>query len=344
MGAINDRAHSKWHIDDLISAAFAMKMRFWLLWMSALSLCFASLGAQAQMKSVTIFGYQQDEAMLETVEGVRDTLRAAGFREGRNLKLRIAEAQGTPERAQQVALELVRGLPDVLITVSLPATLAVMTQTSRIPIVFTAVADPEEEGLVVTKGPSGTNVTGVLETISLQKRIGLIKQVAGKARRIGVIYNPMDRQSLEQVRAFQEQLSGAGLIAIEVTVFRPNEVGAAARSLVEKIDVFQTFDDTLVAQAYTSIVQVANDAKVPLFGWGTKDVTAGAVAALDLTERDMGAASGRVALRILRGTKPGAIAVEAIPNPPAYVNMKAASLQSVQFSAPFLKSASVLVQ
>lgn len=282
--------------------------------------------------------------MAETVIGVREALSAAGFREGRNLKVLIRDAQGSPERAQNTAQELVRGLPDVFIAVSLPATKALMLQTSRIPIIFTQVADPKEAGLLETPPNAAGNVTGILGTISLQKRIALIKNLTSSARRIGVIYNPTDAASLAQVRAFQEQLSGAGLIAIEVTVFRPSEVGAAARSLIGKVDVFQTFDDAVVTQAYGSLVQVANDAKLPLFGSNVKNVTAGAIAALDVTDRDLGLASGRLAVRILRGAKPGTIAVEAIANPPAYVNMIAATRQSVELSATFLKTANVLVK
>jgi putative ABC transport system substrate-binding protein len=99
-----------------------------------------------------------------------------------------------------------------------------------------------------------------------------------------------------------------------------------------------------VNQSYVALVQVANDARIPLLGWDVKDVRAGAVAALDLTAQDLGSAAGRLALRVLRGVKPGTIAPEIIANPPIYVNMQAATKQSVTFSAAFMKIARPLVQ
>lgn len=321
-----------------------MKINIFGVWLFAFGLLMGSAGASAQTKSVAIFSYQQDEVTAEMTEGVREVLRTAGFREGRNLRLRLVDAQGSSERALQLALDTVRGKPDVVIVLSLPAAQAVMKYTTQIPIVFAGITDPVANEVVSGWGPSGSNVTGVTDALPLQKRVALIKQISPQARRVGVIYNPTDASSVAAVKEFQESLSGSGLIAIELTVLRPLEVGSAARSLIEKVDVFQTLLDPTVNQAYVALAQVANDARIPLLGWDTKDVKAGAVAALDLTAHDLGSAAGRLALRVLRGVKPGAIAPEIIAHPPVYVNMQAATKQSVTFNAALLKIARPLVR
>ena len=321
-----------------------MKIHFLVAWCLACGLLFASAGAAAQTKSVAIFTYQQDESSEEMVEGIREVLRTAGFREGRNLKLRVVDAQGAPEQAQQLGLDIVRGRPDVIVTLSLPATEAVILRTKQIPVVFAGITDPVASEIVPGWGPSGTNITGVSDALPLQKRIALIKQLSPRARRVGVLYNPADASSVAQVRDFQESLSGTGLIAIELTVLRPLDVGSAARSLIEKVDVFQTLTDSTVSQGYASLVQVANDAQIPLIGWDVKDVRAGAVAAVDLTAKDIGSAAGRLALRVLRGSRPGAMAPEIIATPPIYTNLQAAAKQSVILTPAFSKFARALVK
>lgn len=321
-----------------------MKINIFRAWVLAIGVLFASASVMAQTKSVSILSYQQDESSGEMIEGIREVLRSAGFREGRNLKLYLVDAQGMPERAQQLGLDIVRGRPDVIVTLSLPATLAVMTHTKQIPVVFAGITDPVASDVVSGWGPTGTNVTGVSDALPLKKRIALIKQVSPQSRRVGVIYNPSDPNSVAQVREFQENLSGTGLIAIELTVSRAIDVGSAARSLIEKVDVFQTLTDSTVNQGYASLVQVANDARIPLIGWDVKDVRAGAVAALDLTDQDIGAAAGRMVLRILRGTKPGAIAPEIIAQPPVYVNLNAARQQDVALTPALSKIARTLVK
>jgi putative ABC transport system substrate-binding protein len=339
MGALDERAFQIRNIDSLSGVSFLKKIILCNLsaFVLACVLLFASAEVWAQTKAVTIISYQKDEVTAEMVEGVREALRTAGFREGRNLKLSVMDAQGVPERVKPLALDMIRGRPDVIIALSLPVIEAVISQTKQIPIVFAGMTDPVVSGVVTSWEPSGNNVTGVSDVLPLQKRVSLIRQLAPQARRVGVIYNPTDAHSVSQVKDFQETLSGTGLIAIELTVSRAVDVGSAARSLIEKADVFQTFLDPTVSQSYAALVQVANDAKIPLIGWDIKDVRAGAVAAVDLTQRDIGVAAGRLALRILRGVKPGAIAPEIIANPPIYVNMQAADLQSVTLTPALSK-------
>lgn len=321
-----------------------MKIRIASVCCLALGLLLGNSEAFAQTKSISILSYQKDESSAEMVEGIREVLKVAGFREGRNLKLRVFDAQGEPEQTQQLALEMIKGRPDVIVSLSLPATQAVVLHTKQIPVVFAGITDPVASEVVTSMGPSGTNVTGVSDALSIQKRVGLLKQLFPKARRVGVLYNPSDASSVAQVREFQENLSGSGLIAIELTVLRSRDVGSAARSLIEKVDVFQTLTDRTVSQGYSSLVQVANDARIPLVGWDVGDVRAGAVAAVDLTDQDIGSAAGRLALRILRGTKPGAIAPEIIANPPIYTNLQAATKQGVTFTPAFSKVSRPLVQ
>lgn len=344
MGALDDWAVQRWHIVCLIGVDSLMNKNVFGAWLFALLLLIGSTGVSAQTKSVAIFSYQKDEVSAEMTEGIREVLRSAGFREGRNLKLSLVDAKGSVERAQQLALDTVRGKPDVIIVLSLPAAQAVMRYTTQIPVVFVGITDPVASEVVSGWGPSSSNITGVTDALPLQKRVALIKQISPQARRVGVIYNPTDASSVAAVKEFQESLSGSGLIAIELTVLRPIEVGSAARSLIEKVDAFQTFLDPTVNQAYDALVQVANDARKPLLGWDIKDVKAGAVAALDLTAQDLGSAAGRIVLRVLRGVKPGTIASEIIAQPPVYVNMQAATKQSVAFSPAVLKIARPIVR
>jgi putative ABC transport system substrate-binding protein len=310
----------------------------------ALGLLLVHVEASAQTKSISILSYQNDESSAEMIEGIREVLKGAGFREGRNLKLRVFDAQGEPEQTQHMALEMIKGRPDVIVSLSLPVTKAVILHTKQIPVVFAGITDPVASEVVTSMGPSGTNITGVSDALSIQKRGALIKQLFPKARRVGVLYNPADASSVAQVREFQESLSGSGLIAIELTVLRPLEVGSAARSLIEKVDVFQTLTDRTVGQAYAALVQVANDARIPLIGWDVSDVRAGAVAAVDITDQDIGSAAGRLTLRILRGTKPGAIAPDFIANPPIYTNLQAATKQGVTFTPAFSKISRPMVK
>jgi putative ABC transport system substrate-binding protein len=63
-----------------------------------------------------------------------------------------------------------------------------------------------------------------------------------------------------------------------------------------------------------------------------------------VSERDVGAAAGRQVIRILRGTKPGAIAPEVISRPQIQLNLAAAKKQGASLSETLLKNSTVIVK
>jgi putative ABC transport system substrate-binding protein len=65
------------------------------------------------------------------------------------------------ERFADLAAELVRLNVDVIVTTAGPPALAAKQVTNTLPIVFTQVVDPVEEGLVASLAHPGGNITGL---------------------------------------------------------------------------------------------------------------------------------------------------------------------------------------
>src|SRR5215470_17030602 len=81
-----------------------------------------------------------------------------GWIEGRNL--RIDAYPGPQEQINDRATELVRSAPDVIVAYGIVATRAVQRRTDIVPIVFVAVGDPVEAGIVKSVARPEGNVTG----------------------------------------------------------------------------------------------------------------------------------------------------------------------------------------
>lgn len=312
-------------------------------WLSSLTLLMAPT-VWAQTKSVSILGTERGAGAEAMRDGVRDALKAVGFVEGRNLKLVVETVIEDEQRLSQQALNLVLVRPDVLVALSIPAAQALMRHTKQMPIVFVGVTDPVEAELVPSWSASGTNVTGVSDLLPMARRAQLIRQFVPQARRVGVVYNPADAASVLVIREFQEQLTKAGMLMVEVAALRALDVAAAARSLIGRVDVIHTFWDSHTQVAYPGLVKVANDAKIALLAADTASVQAGALAAVVLPEREVGAAAGRQVVRILRGAKPGSIAPEVISRPQVQINLVAAKKQGVSLSDTLLKTAVAVVK
>ncbi len=296
----------------------------------ALALAFAmAMPAYAQQKSVAITAIVEHPALDSVRDGVKEALAAAGYEDGKNLKWQYQSAQGNTGTAAQIARKFVGDKADVIVAIATPSAQAVAAATKDIPLVFSAVTDPVVAKLVPSMQPSGTNVTGVSDALELGKQVELIKRVVPAAKRVGIVYNPGEANSVVVVEQLRELLPKHGLSLVEAAAPRSVDVGSAARSLIGKADVFYTSTDNNVVSAYEALVKVGMDAKIPLVAADTDSVARGAVAAYGMDYKALGVQTGEIVVRILKGEKPGAIASETSNKLSLQVNPAAAQKQGI---------------
>ena len=317
-----------------------------LLTLSALTLAMGtSFGALAEsVKSVAVTAIVEHPALDSARDGVLDALNEAGYSEGKNLKWQYQSAQGNTGTAAQIARKFIGDQADAIVTIGTPSAQAAVAGTKRIPIVFTAVTDPVQGQLTPSWEASGTNVTGVSDVLELGKQMELIKQVVPEAKRIGIVYNPGEANSVAVVEALKEILPQYDLTLVEAAAPRSVDVGSAARSLVGKVDVIYTSTDNNVVSAYEALVKVGNDMQIPLIASDTDSVKRGAIAALGVNYHDLGLQTGRIVVRILEGEKPGDIKPQTSENIQLFINLAAAEKQGVTLSEDLIESATEVIR
>jgi putative ABC transport system substrate-binding protein len=139
------------------------------------------LGSQAPASNSVFFG----KALVKTFQ---QDLHDLGYVEGRNF---VFEHRHTPQSDQLHAItaELVRLNMDVILAPGTPQALAAMHATTRIPVVFMALADPVEVGLVASLAHPGGNLTGltILGPEHSGKRLELLKEAVPDVSRVAVL-------------------------------------------------------------------------------------------------------------------------------------------------------------
>jgi len=308
----------------------------------ALAAMLAPAGVSAQ--SVAVTSIVEHPALDSIKDGVKEALEAAGYTQAKGLEWQFQTAQGNTAIAAQIARKFVGDKPDVIVAIATPSAQAVVAATKTIPVVFSAVTDPVAAQLVEGRGPSGTNVTGVSDELALEKQVELIRQVVPDAKHVGMVYNPGEANSVVVVERMRELLPKAGMSLVEASAARTVDVGAAARSLVGKVDVIYTSTDNNVVSAYEALVKVGNDADIPLVASDTDSVKRGAIAALGVDYRDLGLQTGRMVVKLLQGEKPGDIAWETSDKLRLFVNPRAAHAQGATLSGALLESADQVIE
>lgn len=309
----------------------------------ALTLATPFAAGAAEQKSVAATAIVEHPALDSVRDGVRAALEQAGY-SGDNLKWQYQTAQGNTATAAQIARKFVGDRPDAIVAIATPSAQAVVASTKSVPVVFAAVTDPVAAQLVRNWEPSGSNVTGVSDELELDRQMELVKRVVPDAKRVGMVYNPGEANSVVVVERLRELLPEMGMTLVEAAAPRSVDVGSAARSLVGKVDVIYTNTDNNVVSAYESLVKVGMDTKTPLVASDTDSVKRGAIAALGIDYYQHGVQAGELVVRLLKGEKPGDIAPQKTADLSLYLNRSAAAAQGVTLSQELIDSAAEVIE
>lgn len=295
-----------------------------------------SNGGQDQIK-VGVVTLMNHPALDAAQQGFIDGLKEAGYTEGENLELDLQNAQGDQSTLTSIANSFASADYDLFYAIATPSAQSLAQVITDKPIVFAAVTDPQSAGLVDSWDKPGGNVTGVSDLNPMDAQIELIHEVVPEAATVGIVYSSGEVNSQVQVTEATEAAQQQGLEIVTSTVTNSSEVQQAAQSL--DADVFLIFTDNVVVSAAESVIQVAEQRKVPVFASDGSTVERGAAAGLSVNYTQQGLDAAAVAQRILDGEQPGEIAVETQKDYDLYVNEGAAERQGLTLSADLVSRA-----
>src|SRR3954453_19042660 len=145
----------------------------------------------AKMPRLGILLYSTPQADPQ-MESLRRGLRDLGYVAGQKLAIEYRYAEGKPERLSDLAADLSRAKPDVMVAIGGDVAPFAVKATKTIPIVFVMSADPVQMGLVAGLPRPGGNATGVtfLQDELASKRLELLKEAAPRLSRVAFLWNP----------------------------------------------------------------------------------------------------------------------------------------------------------
>jgi putative ABC transport system substrate-binding protein len=297
-----------------------------------LALC-ASASAQHPKKLIRI-GYlvSSDAATAAvSIEGIRLALRELGYIEGQNIAIEYRYAQGEDDRSSELAAELVRLKPDIILVSggTLRWVRPVMNATKTIPIIMTgAGADPVRAGLVESLARPGGNVTGITNVNDelSGKQLELFKEAVPKLARVAFLYDPASPTNLRRAKELLPRLSRGLALTVRSWEVRDGdefEIVFAAISKERPNGLLVSPGPLTFANA-KRIASFAIQNRLPSMYGRRQDVEAGGFMSYgaDITD-----SYRRVAIyvdRILKGAKPADLPVEQPTKFEFVINLKTA--------------------
>jgi len=267
-----------------------------------------------------------------------------GFVEGENVEYILRNAEGDMSTAASIAEYFVAEKVDLIFSIATPTAQACVAaaEGTDIPIVFAAVTDPVEAGLVDSWEKPGGNVTGASDWADVESQVKLGMDIY-PAKKLGVVYNAGEVNSVVQIDELKKVASSLGIEEIvEATAAGTADVLAAATSLVGRVDAIWEPSDNTVAAAIEAVVKVCEENKIPLFASDIGMAKGGAISGMGLDYYVNGTTAGKLAARVLGGEDPANIPIGMTPMTIIYLSPVAAERMGVTIPQAVLATATEL--
>jgi putative ABC transport system substrate-binding protein len=279
---------------------------------------------------------------------IKQRLGELGYDEGKNVIFDLRSADGRSEALAELALDLVKTNPDVIITGFGTATAkAAQAATRTIPVIFTNVGDPIGSGIVESLRRPGANVTGLAgQGAELSgKRLELLRQLIPGIRVVAVLAEPEAPYTLVALPQMQKAADALGQ---QLTICDIRDLGdvdarlaKAAQLGAEGIVLLET---PLLIALRQRIVDAAARLRMPVVSSVREFVDAGGLISYGPDTKQINRRAAELADKILKGARPEEIPVEQPTKFNLIVNLKAGRSSGLSIPATLVAVADEVIE
>jgi putative ABC transport system substrate-binding protein len=280
---------------------------------------------------------------------LRDALQSGlarlGYAEGKDIVFDVRYANGSKDRAAELAAELVKAPVDVIVAHYTLAVRAARDATKTIPVVMAGAGAPLETGIVASLNHPGGNVTGLADLAAELggRRIQLLKDIIPGLARVGALGSTQDLFTKSFLRYMQEAVDGSSVSLIPVLIDSPADFAMAFATLsqaqVQAVviqGIFNPNRDAVLAEAAKY--------RMPVASWDHEMTRRGGLFSLVSDQAEVLRRTASFVDRILKGAKPGDLPVE---QPTAFellVNRRAAAARGLTVPQSVLALATEVIE
>ncbi|NQT58860.1 MAG: ABC transporter substrate-binding protein [Bacteroidetes bacterium] len=310
------------------------------------------------MVSSVIFGAAQEESTaykigfskivthpaLDAVEqGIVDVLAE----EGLDVVYDYQNANGDLTQAASIAQKFRADKVDIAIGIATPTAQALANTITEFPVIYAAVTDPVDAGLVTSYEKGEGNITGVSDKTPVDAQIKLLIDVTG-AKTIGHVYTSGEANAVLLKNLAEEACKKYGVGFIATAVTNSSEVKSAVQAIAGKVDGIYISTDNTVVSALPSVADAATNAGIPIL---SADPTSAEgldiLIAWGFDYYKMGRRTGYLVKDILEGANPADIGTIFMTDPSDFellVNLDTAKKINITVPAEVINAASVVVE
>lgn len=260
-------------------------------------------------------------------EGFLAGLEEAGIKEGDNLTVDLKNAAADMGTAGQISGSFVSDKVDMICAIATPTAQSAYNAAmdAGIPVIYTAVTDPVAAELASEDGTPVGEVTGTSDKLPVEAQLQMMRELLPDAKKLGIMYTTSEANSVSTIKEYKSLAGNYGFELVEKGITATADVALAADDLLSQVDCITNLTDNTVVASLPTILEKANDKKIPVFGSEIEQVKIGCLAAEGIDYIALGKQTGKMAAQVLKGEKKASeMNFELITEPGFYVNNKVA--------------------
>ena len=267
---------------------------------------------------------------------------------GLNIEYDYQNAQGDISTAATIAQKFKDDGVDLAYGIATPTAQALANALPYTPVVFAAVTDPVEAGLVDSwEGSSDILVCGTSDSSPVEAQIKLLMDITG-AKVIGNVYNSSEANATVQQQLMKEACANLGLEFVSAAITNSSEVRQATQSIIDRVDAIYIATDNAVISALPSVDDVATAAGKPVLAGDHSNVTGlNIMIAWGFDYYAIGVSAGKQAEAILKGANAGEQGSIVLSDPSDFelwFNLDTAKSLGIDIPQEQLDSATVIIE
>ena len=254
---------------------------------------------QKDTYTIGICQIQTHPALDAATQGFKDAVTEAL---GENVKFNDQDAGGEFANCGTIMDGFVAEGVDLILANATPPLQAAASATADIPILGTSVT---EYGTALNiadfSGTVGGNISGTSDLAPLDQQAAMVKELFPDAQNVGLLYCSAEPNSIYQINVVKAELEAMGYTCTEFSFADANDLAAVTQTACDGSDVLYIPTDNTCATYTESIANVVLTAGVPVVA-GESGICGGCgVATLSISYYDIGYATGKMAVKILKG-------------------------------------------
>lgn len=291
-----------------------------ILFISILLMTSTGCGRKGEEFSIGISQLVENPVLDLSREGFVKALSDKGYVDGDQISIKTQMAQGDISLATTIAQDFVNEGRDLIFTIATPSAQAALNSTKEIPILFTAVTDPSQAGLVKNLDQPEGNITGTVDLVAMVKQFELGQAFVVDAKKVGIPFNNSEVNSQIQIKEARKAGEELGLEIVEIPINNSAELESALNAKIKDLDFIFLPSDNLIASSVGIVKKVALENKLVVIGVDRPMLEKGALACEGLDYFELGYKTGLMAVDIMKGKTVGEIAVTAMDETDLIVN------------------------